>query len=128
MPVFILALFLLFLVSPASAVVRFVDGACLTSGTGATLTCGATGPFRTIAEGIAAILAGDRVNVRGAHDSFNGIYFEQLAFGDGFPGGVGIGGDNVDCASSQCVLTGCRVADGCPANEVPTVRGMTTRT
>ena len=37
----------------AGAVTRFVDGACATSGTGTSLTCGATGPFRTIAEGTA---------------------------------------------------------------------------
>jgi hypothetical protein len=73
-------------VEAADAAVRFVDGACSTSGTGATLSCGATGPFRTIGEGIVALQPGDTLNVRGAHGTFDGVYFESLGILDG--GGV----------------------------------------
>lgn len=56
----------------ARAAVRLVDGACPTSGTGTQLACGPSGPFRTIQEGVNAMLPGDTVSVRG------GIYQEHV--------------------------------------------------
>jgi hypothetical protein len=108
---------------PATAAVYFVDGACATSGTGASLGCGPTGPFRTIAEGILALQPGDTLNIRGAHDGFDGIYFESLAVKDDAP----VPGKALACASSQrCVIQGCR-SPACPTDEQPTIRGMTRR-
>jgi hypothetical protein len=108
----------------ATAAVRFVDGACATSGSGASITCGASGPFRTIAEGVLAMQPGDRLNIRGAHDGFDGIYFEALELQNDAP----LPGKALPCtATARCVIQGCRVPD-CPADEVPTIRGMARRT
>src|SRR6476659_7823641 len=107
----------------ATAAVRFVDGACPGSGTGAGLACGATGPFRTIAEGVLAMQPGDTLNIRGAHGGFDGVYFEELMRRDG----ATLPGKALPCtAGHRCVIQGCR-APGCPADEQPTVRGMTLR-
>jgi len=108
----------------ASATTYFVDGACATSGTGTSITCGASGPFRTIGAGVQAMVAGDTLNIRGAHGTFDGVYFEQITLEDG----TGLPGKALRCTASQrCVIQGCR-APACPANEVPIVRGMTRRT
>ena len=107
----------------ATAAVRFVDGACPTSGSGASITCGASGPFRTIAEGVLAMQPGDRLNVRGVHAGFDGIYFEPLELRNGGP----LPGKALSCtATARCVIQGCRVPD-CPADELPTIRGMSRR-
>ena len=109
--------------TPARATVYFVDGACPTSGTGTGLACGATGPFRTIGEGVEAMAAGDTLNIRGAHGTFDGTYFEQVSLQDGGT----LPGKAVRCtAGSPCVIEGCR-APACPADEVPIVRGMSLR-
>src|SRR5215203_1689841 len=52
-----LVLSLLLAACPAGAAQLFVDGACPASGTGASLTCGAGGPLRTINEGVQAMAA-----------------------------------------------------------------------
>lgn len=108
----------------AVAVTRFVDGGCGLSGNGSTITCGTTGPFRTIGEGVLAMNPGDILEVRGAHGSFNGTYFESLSIrsGGALPGKV------LTCsAGARCVIRGCR-APACPTNEVPLLRGMMLRT
>jgi hypothetical protein len=116
-------LWLLFPGAEAVAAIRFVDGACATSGSGASLTCGASGPFRTINEGIESMAPGDTLYIRGAHDAFNGIYFDTLEIQNG-----SFQGKALACsAGSRCTISGCRTPI-CPADEVPTVRGMTLRT
>ncbi len=107
----------------ASAAHFFVDGSCVSSGTGTGLACGGGGPFRTIAEGIQAMGPGDTLDIRGAHDGFDGIYFEQMNLQNAAP----LGGRAVACTSARpCVIQGCR-APACPADEQPTIRGMTLR-
>ena len=107
----------------ATAAVYFVDGGCATSGTGTTLGCGGTGPFRTIAEGILALNPGDTLNIRGAHGAFDGVYFESLALRDG----AAVPGQALACTAGQrCVIQGCR-APACATDEQPTIRGMTRR-
>ncbi|HXJ36653.1 MAG TPA: right-handed parallel beta-helix repeat-containing protein [Candidatus Eisenbacteria bacterium] len=109
--------------TPASATSYFVDGACNTSGTGTALACGASGPFRTIGEGIEAMAPGDTLNVRGAHGAFDGAYFEQLSIENG----SALPGQGLACTAGQpCVIQGCR-APACPTDEQPTIRGMTLR-
>lgn len=59
------------------AATYYVDGdTTCAAGNGTSITCGANGPKRTIAEGIALMspAGGDTLNVRGAHGSFNGVY------------------------------------------------------
>src|SRR5262245_16394110 len=88
----------------ARATVHLVDGACTTSGTGTSLSCGASGPFRTLAEGVLALAPGDTLNVRGAHGSFSGIYFEELTLRNG----SALPGKAIACTASQpCVIQGC---------------------
>jgi len=102
---------------PVRAAVRFVSNACTTSGTGAQANCGASGPFRTIGEGVRAMQPGDTLNIR------TGVYVEQLTLRNGStqPGRA------LACtAAAPCVIQGCR-APACPTDEVPTVRGMLTR-
>jgi hypothetical protein len=101
------------------AVTYYVDGACASSGTGITLNCGANGPFKTIMQGISVLAAdtragsGGTLNIRGAHDSFNGVYNEYL----------GLWGNNaLQCTASQpCTVQGYQ-------SEVPIVSGLVRRT
>jgi len=67
----------------AHATAWFVDGGCPTAGTGRSATCGATGPFRTVAQGVTAMQAGDTLTIQGAHGAFDGIYREQLTLANG---------------------------------------------
>jgi hypothetical protein len=102
---------------PVRAAVRFVSSTCPTSGSGAQANCGASGPFRTIGEGIRAMQPGDTLNIR------SGVYFEQMTLRNNStqPGRA------LACTTAApCVIQGCR-APACPTNEVPTVRGMRTR-
>jgi hypothetical protein len=109
--------------TPARATVYFVDGACPTSGAGTSLACGASGPVRTIGEGIERMVAGDTLNVRGAHDGFDGIYVEQVHVSNE----SSLPGRALACTAAQrCVIQGCR-AGTCPTNEQPVVRGMRLR-
>jgi cysteine-rich repeat protein len=91
--------------SPTPAAVYFVDGACATSGTGAGLACGASGPFRTIGEGVDAMHAGDTLNIRGPHDAFDGIYREGVYLTNTRPAGIPHG-HALDCRASACTLQG----------------------
>ena len=59
-----LILALLAWTSPAVAATFYVDGACSTSGDGTTQTCGANGPFKTIAESVAVMSAGNTILVK----------------------------------------------------------------
>jgi hypothetical protein len=107
----------------ARAAVYVVDGACPVSGTGSTLVCGPDGPFRTASEGIEAMGPGDTLNIRGAHDGFDGVYFEQLSVSDDSL----LPGKALGCSLTQrCVIQGCR-APVCPTDEQPVIRGMTLR-
>lgn len=110
----------------AGGPVRFVDGACQASGNGTSLVCGAAGPYRTIGEGIQALQPGETLNIRGAHDGFDGVYFEELYLDDPVPAGLGAGGAVACTVGARCAIQGCR-APACPADEVPTVRGMRLR-
>jgi cysteine-rich repeat protein len=83
----------------ARAAVRLVDGSCPSSGTGAQLACGPTGPFRTIQEAVNAMAPGDTVSVRG------GVYRERIVVSRGCT------------ATSPCVIS----AYG---TERPVLRGM----
>jgi hypothetical protein len=110
-------------VAPAPAAVYVVDGACATSGAGTSLACGASGPFRTVNEGLEAMQSGDTLNVRGAHDGFDGVYFEQM----NLTNTSSLGGRALACtASERCTIQGCP-AGTCPADEVPIIRGMRRR-
>ena len=107
----------------ATGAVYFVDGACPSSGSGTSLACGPVGPFRTIAEGILAMAAGDTLNIRGPHETFDGVYFEQLSLRDG----AATPGQALACSLPRpCVIQGCR-APACSTDEEPIVRGMTLR-
>ncbi len=99
---------------PALSATYFVDGACATSGTGATLTCGTTGPFKTISEGVGAMHAGDTLNIRGAHGAFDGTYLEYVGV---WGTGSAHAGHALSCtAGSPCVVQGCPAAS-CGADE-----------
>jgi cysteine-rich repeat protein len=111
----------------ATAAVYFVDGACATSGTGATLGCGPSGPFRTIGEGIEAMGSGDTLDVRGPHGGFDGTYFEELYLESPVPATLPHGKALACTSGARCVIEGCRAANGCPANEQATVTGMIRR-
>ncbi|MFQ5667538.1 MAG: choice-of-anchor Q domain-containing protein [Candidatus Binatia bacterium] len=111
--------------NPAPQLVLFVDGGCSTSGDGTTLTCGATGPFRTISEGVTAMTPGTALYVRGAHGTFDGVYHEYVGIWgtdtDAYPG------KNLNCTATQpCVIEGCP-ADACSADERPTLSGLVQR-
>jgi Right handed beta helix region len=101
------------------AATYYVDGACASSGTGTTLNCGANGPFQTIMQGISVLAAdaragsGGTLNIRGAHNSFNGVYNEYL----------GLWGNNaLQCTASQpCTVQGYQ-------SEVPTISALVRRT
>lgn len=108
------------------AATYFVDGACPTSGSGGAIGCGASGPFKTVSEGISALQPGDTLNIRGAHDGFDGMYKEYVGIwgtaGDGAPGKA------LSCtAASPCVVQGCPAA-ACGADETPTITGLVRRT
>jgi hypothetical protein len=103
---------------PATTV--WVDGACARSGTGTSRSCGASGPFRTLAEGIAFLhgRAGRDtlvLNVRGAHDRFDGVYREFVKlFGD----------HALPCtAKAPCTIQGCPRA-ACGRDETFVVSGF----
>jgi len=103
----------------------YVDGACANSGTGTSLGCGASGPFKTISEGISAMAPGDTLNIRGAHDGFDGLYNEYVGVWgtaiDAYPGKA------LNCtAGSPCVVQGCP-ASVCGSDETPTVTGLVRR-
>ena len=104
----------------AWAATRYVDGACPSSGTGASTTCGANGPFRSVCEGVNAMAVGDTLNVRGAHDAFDGVYREYL----------GLWGPGTD--ANPCKALACTAASPCVVqgyqNEVPVISGFTTWT
>ena len=107
----------------ADAAVRYVDGGCATSGSGAQLACGTSGPFRTVNEGIDVTQPGDTLNVRGAHDGFDGVYFEQV----NLTNDSSLGGRGLACTASQrCTIQGCP-SGTCPTTEVPTIRAMRRR-
>jgi len=118
----IVALVLALLVPPASAATLFVDGACPRSGTGTSLRCGGAGPFRTIGEGIDALhaRAGREplvLNVRGAHDRFDGTYPEFVKL---------FGTRALACtASAPCTIQGCDAAS-CGKAETFVVTGFVT--
>jgi hypothetical protein len=106
---------LVLLAGAAQARTLIVDGACPTSGSGETPTCGASGPLRTVQEGIQAMQPGDTVHIRGAHDGFDGVYVEALELA---------GAAAKTCtAAAPCVIQGCR-AGVCPKDETPRLRGM----
>ncbi len=103
----------------AFAATRLVDGACATSGSGAGRVCGTAGPFRTIAEGVLAMQPGDTLAMRGAHDGFDGVYYEPVTLrGGGLPGKA-----LVCTAAQRCLITSCAPPD-CPTAEHATVRVM----
>lgn len=55
------------------AATYYVDGNCPSSGTGASIACGASGPKKTLDEGIALLQnPGDILNVRGIHTAHDG--------------------------------------------------------
>lgn len=57
----------------ADAATYYVDGNCPNSGSGSSLSCGSSGPKRTITEGLALLTSpGDVLNVRGIHAAHNG--------------------------------------------------------
>jgi hypothetical protein len=65
--------------SEASAAVRYVDGGCSTNGNGSSETCatssGGNGAFNSLQGGLNALAAaGDVLNVRGVHGTFDGRY------------------------------------------------------
>jgi hypothetical protein len=132
------SLLVLLLAVRAEAVVRFVNGACTHNGNGTAATCaasaGAAGAYNTIGNGVTAMSAatGDHLNIRGPHTctancavtSFDGVYFEAISLRSG----IALPGQTLNCpAGNPCVIQGCRVADGCAADEVPIVRGMRLR-
>ncbi len=117
---------LLLLPLPVLGSTYYVDGACQSSGSGTSLACGATGPFRTVNEGITAMSAGDTLNIRGAHGAFDGVYREH----------VSVWGTNTDayagkalaCTSANpCVVQGCP-ASACGSDETPEISGLVRRT
>lgn len=101
------ALILVALASPALAATYYVDGSCGSSGTGAGLTCGATGPFMTIGEGINAMSAtgGDTLNIRGEQGGFDGVYHEEVWVAASRPAGITFG-KALNCGSSPCTIQG----------------------
>lgn len=65
--------------SSADAAIRFVDGGCSTNGNGSAVTCavagGGAGAFNSLQSGLNALsAAGDILNVRGVHGTFDGRY------------------------------------------------------
>lgn len=118
----LLALVLATFVAPVSAATYFVDGACPQSGAGTALRCGPSGPFRTIAEGVDALhaRAGREplvLNVRGAHDGFDGVYPEFVKL---------FGTRALECsAKAPCTIQGC-AASTCGRDESFTVSGFMT--
>lgn len=77
----------------------YVDGSCGVSGNGASSTCGSSGPFRTIQEGLLAMPSGYTLSIRGAHDGFDGVYREFV--------NLGSGGRALACtAALPCVIRG----------------------
>lgn len=104
----------------------YTDGACSTSGTGATLTCGASGPKKTILEGVDAMNPGDTLNVRGAHGAFDGVYNEYIRMWGS--SSATFAGKALTCSqSSPCVIQGCP-ASACGTDERPEIRGAVQRT
>ena len=127
MPRAVLLALLLAVAGPPTAKAErtfYVDGACGVSGNGSTLTCGPSGPFRTLNEGVAAMvpLAGiEAVNldVRGAHDAFDGVYREYVKLW---------GNQALPCARlDRCTIRGCP-ASVCGIDETPTISGFATPT
>lgn len=113
---------------PAHATVRFVDGACSSSGTGLSMTCGTSGPLVTINECIDFMLPGDFCEIRGPHDTFTGVYNEEIFMAPGRPGTLPPYGRALACtAGARCTVEGCQAAR-CGADELPTIRGMVLRT
>jgi hypothetical protein len=107
--------------APARAATTvWVDGACGESGDGTARACGASGPFRTLAEGIAFLHARAGrdtlvLNVRGAHDGFDGVYREFVKL---------FGAGALPCtASAPCTIQGCPAA-ACGKDESFVVSGF----
>lgn len=129
----------------AAAATFFVDGGCPTSGTGAGVTCGTSGPLRTIMEavqkgaqtaGFDPTTAPITINVRGAHGGFDGVYDEYIGlWGIGntaAPGWCSAAGSTTECKQDSdcpggqtckhgayydlnCTATNPCVIQGCPA-------------
>lgn len=121
-----LALGSLFTSHGVQATTLYVDGGCPSSGSGTALTCGASGPFKTLSEGISAMNAGDTLNIRGPHGVFDGVYTEYVGVwgttSDAYAG------DSLACtAAAPCVVQGCP-ANACGADETPTISGLVRRT
>lgn len=118
--------------STADAATYFVDAGCPSSGTGVSLTCGATGPKKTLNEGITLMSAGDTLNIRGSHASHgtcvgsDGVYNEQMQiFG---PAGGTYAGKALSCTQANpCVVQGCPAAT-CGSDERFEIRGAVLRT
>jgi len=104
----------------ASAATYYVDGGCPTSGSGTTLTCGASGPFRTIMEAVKAAAQANgydptsapiTINIRGAHGDFSGAYDEYLGLW-----GVGNTAAPGFCSGTGSTTT-CTADSNCPSGQ-----------
>lgn len=124
----VIALAIMLSAGEAVAATYYVDNGCASSGDGTTLTCGGTGPVKTISEGITLVVAGDTLNIRGVHGAHgacagtDGVYAEYVGVwgtsGDAYPGKA------LTCTvGSPCVVQGCP-ASACGSDETPTITGL----
>lgn len=90
---------------PQSPPVRYVDADCPVAGTGESLDCGPTGPFRDLPSALAVAQCGDHVAVRAGRYEGTTTIRHQCAPGN------------------ELLIGGCGAAEGCPSQEVPLLTG-----